>query len=64
MCHHSLKWKTIQDLDVSGMLLFGWLPWALGETKKNFLSRNILVISWAFIMHTQKITLKKNNPKK
>jgi hypothetical protein len=43
------------------MLLFGWLPWALGEFKKNFLSRNFLVISWAFIMHTQKNNFKDKN---
>ncbi len=45
--------------NVPGMLLFGWLPWTLGESKHFFLSKNFLVISWAFIIHTQKNNFEK-----
>jgi hypothetical protein len=44
--------------------LCGWLPWALGESKKFFLFRIFLVISWAFIMHTQKNNFEKFFSKK
>jgi hypothetical protein len=38
--------------------VFGWLPWALEESKKFILTINILVISWSFIMYTQKNNFK------
>ncbi len=38
---------------VSGMLLFGRLPWAPGVSKIFFLFGNLLAISCSFIPHTQ-----------
>ncbi len=45
-----------------GRPVFGWLPWAPGVSKKFVLSRNVLVISWPFIGHSQKVKSKKIFP--
>jgi hypothetical protein len=44
------------------MPLDGWLPWAPGVSKKFVLSRNVLVISWPVIAHSQKTKSKKFFP--
>jgi hypothetical protein len=43
---------------VSGILLFGWLLWAPGASKKSVLSRNVLVVSWSNHANSRKITEK------
>ncbi len=40
-----------------GRSVFGWLPWAPGVSKKNFLFGNLLAISCSFNIHTQKSKL-------
>ncbi len=41
---------------------FGWLPWALGVSKKIFITGNVLTIRWSLIVYIEKYMFEKIFP--